>query len=165
MFLWSYYKNLSWLCWDWRAIIAFQLGLASNKAHLNCPESNQGSLFSEKFGNFRRLLIWQRLLFGCPVQKGDWLESTERQQWVREGLESSILECTACPTLNQHKSYHVHLTSGVLIKCPIILTKARVKRRGVYHPENSHVSIFLIENGNTQTHPTAWILSLAASKA
>lgn len=40
-----------------------------------------------------------------------------------------------------------------------------MNRRGVYHPENSHVPVFLIENGNTQTRPTAWILSLAASKA
>lgn len=52
VFVWSYYKNHSLLRWDWRAIIAFQLGLTPNKAHLNCPESNQGSLFSEEFGNF-----------------------------------------------------------------------------------------------------------------
>lgn len=76
MFPWSYYKNLLLLRWDWRAIIAFQLGLTPNKAHLNCPESNQGSLFSEKLGNFSCVQFGtgycSDALFGRG-KKGGWL--------------------------------------------------------------------------------------------
>lgn len=133
MFLRSYYKNLLLLHWDLRAIIAFQLGLTPNKAHLNCPESNQGLLFSEEFGNFSCVQFGTGYCSDALFRmgkKGGWLETedTGQQQWVREGLKGSIPEHSACPTVNQHiktKTGLVSFLSGDLMagksllwKCP-----------------------------------------------
>lgn len=70
--------------------------------------------FSEKFGKSRRDSFGGGYCSDALFRKETMLESTDRQPWVREGLESSILERTAFPTLNQHIYSQIHSPSHSL---------------------------------------------------